>query len=172
MEIWKDVKGYEGFYQVSSLGRVKSLVRIGRKKEKILIGGKTPNGYLIASLCKNGKTTYKAKHQLVAIAFLNHVPNKTKLSVNHINFIRTDNRLENLEVVTIRENANKKHLKSTSKYIGVNWKKSHKKWVATIHLNKKQKYLGLFKNEIEAHTAYQEALKHYKDSKRNNFKTI
>lgn len=58
-----------------------------------------------------------------------------------------------------RRNANKKHLKSTSKYIGVNFNKGTNKWVARILINGKSKYLGLHKTEYDAHLAYQNELK-------------
>jgi hypothetical protein len=67
--------------------------------------------------------------------------------------------LDNLEIVTARENSNKKHLKSSSKYIGVCFEKESKKWVASISLKGKQKKLGRFDCEIKASEAYQNALK-------------
>jgi len=163
IEIFKDIPNYEGLYQVSNLGRVKSIERlsfIGRKlKEKML---KTPNnslGYSSVVLCKKGLKISKYVHQLVAIAFLNHTPNKYKLVVNHINFIRNDNRVENLEIVTQRQNSNRKHCNSSSKYIGVSWCNTHKKWRAKILINKKSSFLGYYHNEIDAKNAYQDKLK-------------
>lgn len=158
-EIWKDVKGYEGIYQVSNLGRVKSL-KFG--KERILKGGIDGVGYLTVSLSKNGKVKTHKVHVLVAIAFLGHTPCGYKLVVDHKNFIRHDCRLENLEIITQRENANLKHIKSTSEYVGVSWDKGTKKWRADIHVNGKHKYLGLFTDELEASNAYQNALNNLK----------
>lgn len=101
-----------------------------------------------------------AIHKLVAMAFLNHTPDGTQIFViNHKNFDKMDNRVENLEIVTSRENSNKKHLSSTSKYTGVSWNKNTNKWRADIYINSKLNYLGLFTNEIEASNAYQNALK-------------
>jgi hypothetical protein len=165
-EIWRPVIGYEGIYEVSNLGRVKSLERIvernnGRNKtinEKILKGRINSDRYFNIDLCNKGVIKTKTIHQLVAESFLNHKPCGMKLVVNHINFDRTDNRVENLEIVTARENANKKHLKSTSKYTGVAWYKTSKKWLASIYINGKSKHLGLFTDEYEAHLAYQSAL--------------
>lgn len=155
MEIWKEIKGYEG-YEISSTGRVKSLKG---KYERILKSAINMHGYYFVGLSKNGKVTTKKVHQLVAIAFLNHVPNGFILVINHINIDKLDNRVENLEIVTMRENSNQKHLKSSSKYIGVCWHKGCKKWQSIIKINGKQKHLGLFVNEIEASNAYQKALK-------------
>ena len=73
-------------------------------------------------------------------------------------FNKTNNKLDNLEIVTQRENSNQKHLKSSSKYIGVSWSKSRNKWVALIYLNGKHKNLGRFNDELEASKAYQKAL--------------
>ena len=161
-EVWKEIKDYEGYYQISDLGRVKSLGRksLGRFiKERILITSFDGVGYFNVNLCKNGvKKTFKI-HKLVAIAFLNHTPDGLNLVVNHINFNKLDNKLVNLEVITQRENTNRKHLKSSSKYVGVMWDKANKKWRSQIRKNGKVNYLGLFLNELDASKAYQNELK-------------
>ena len=165
-EIWKDIPNYEGYYQASSLGRIKSLSRIVLRKgkypfmskEKVLKPALIPLGYYQIVLHKNGIKKGKSIHSLVAESFLNHKPNGHKLVVNHKNFNREDNRVENLEIITNRENTNKKHKKSSSKYVGVNWCKRLNKWVAQIWVNGKKKNLGCFENEYDAHLAYQKAL--------------
>jgi len=87
-EIWKDVAGWEGSYQVSTYGRVKSL-KYG--KERILKPNKNSSGYLTVSLYIEGKTFSKVVHRLVAIAF---VPNHdNKCDVNHIDEDKTNNHL-------------------------------------------------------------------------------
>ena len=156
MEIFKDVKDQEGTYQVSNLGRVKSL-KCG--KERILKANVDSRGYLYVKLCKDRKTKNRTIHQMVAIAFLDHTPNGHKLVVNHKDFDRKNNKVENLEITTQRNNANKKHLKRSSKYVGVCWYKSSKKWMANIYVNGKRKHLGLFTNELEASEVYQSELK-------------
>jgi len=154
-EIFKDIPGYECAYQISNLCIVKSL-KFG--KERILKQTEDIYGYLFVILCKNGKLKNWKIHQLMMMTFKGHKPCGMKLVVNHINFIKTDNRLCNLEVVTSRENSNRKHLKSSSQYTGVSLPKNVKKWRALIRINGKSKHLGMFINEFDAHLAYQKEL--------------
>lgn len=151
-EIWKDVPNYEGIYQVSSLGRIKSLKY---NKERFLKKGVDGRGYENVKLCSRGVGKTYNVHRLVAICFLNHKPNGMALVVNHKNFNRVDNRVENLEIVTARENTNKKHLKSTSKYTGVSWSISTNKWQVHIKYGNKSKYLGCYKSEKVASAVYE-----------------
>lgn len=101
MEIWKDIKDFEGMYQVSNLGRVKSF-----KKDKIkgivMNLNKSKAGYVRAGLFKNSKSHTKKVHRLVAEAFIPNIENKP--FVNHINGVTDNNRVENLEWVTNKEN--------------------------------------------------------------------
>lgn len=99
-ELWKEIKGYEGLYQVSSWGRVRSNYRGGR----ILKSGKNADGYLLVVLCKNGKHTSYRVHRLVAQAFIPNPHNKPE--VNHIDENKGNNYIENLEWVTSKENLN------------------------------------------------------------------
>lgn len=157
MEKWKPIKGYEGIYEVSNLGRVKSLSRKSsrgyRLKEKIILGGTNSSGYTVIVLRKNNTPKSFRLNIIVAVAFLNHNQNKSNLVVDHKNRIRTDNRLDNLRLITNRENTNKKHIISSSKYVGVS--KNGNGFISRIIFNKKSIYLGYFKNEIDAHNAYQ-----------------
>ena len=155
-EIFKTIEGYEGMYEISNYGRVKSLKN---NKEYILKPSLDLNGYVIVSLSNEGIKKTKTIHQLVAIAFLNHIPDGMKLIVNHKDFNRQNNHVDNLEIITQRENANLKHLLSSSQYTGVSWHKRDKKWQSIILINNKLKYLGYFNNELEASKAYEEALK-------------
>lgn len=154
-EVWLPIKGYEGLYEISNLGKVKSL---RFNKERILKGGANNKGYLHCGLSKNGKREIRTIHQLVAITFLNHKPCGYDVVVDHINNVRTDNRLENLQLVTPRENNSKDKKNGTSKYIGVYFHKTHKKWISRITTKGVEKHLGCFDCEIKAHLAYQKEL--------------
>lgn len=98
-EEFRDIKDFEGLYQISNLGRVKS---IRFRKEKILKPFPTVSGYLMVDLRKNKKSKYISIHRLVAIAFI--LNEKNKPEVNHINGIKADNRVENIEWSTRSEN--------------------------------------------------------------------
>ena len=111
IEIWKDIPNYEGFYQASNLGRVKSLERfrkgendsLASVKEKIL-KQQLVCGYYQVQLCKNSIGKNYFVHRLVWLAFNGSIPENTQ--VNHINEIKSDNRLENLNLMTCKENCN------------------------------------------------------------------
>ena len=80
------------------------------------------------------------------------------LVVNHKDFNKENNNVDNLELVTQRENANHKHIKSSSQYSGVTWWQERKKWVSQIWNNGTKKHLGIFNNELDASQAYQNTL--------------
>lgn len=111
-EIWKDILGFEGLYQVSNLGRIKSLERFRKGKngslvavkEKILKPGISHNGYYIVCLHKQSIQKPYYIHRLVFEAFNGQIPEN--MQVNHINEIKADNRLENLNLMTCKENLN------------------------------------------------------------------
>lgn len=99
-EEWKDIVGYESLYKISSKGVVKKFYRNG--KTRILVNQKDAHGYLVVKLHKFGITFQTSIHRLVALHFIPN-PNK-KHEVNHINGIKTDLSLQNLEWVTAQEN--------------------------------------------------------------------
>jgi len=115
-EIWKDIPGYEGLYQVSNLGRVRSLNYHRSGQVRVLSLGKLNKGYLGVGLCKNGKMkTYKV-HRLVAIAFipnplnLPEVNHKDENKENNFVWVNEDGTIDleksNLEWVTAKQNSN------------------------------------------------------------------
>jgi hypothetical protein len=109
-EDWRNIPGYEGLYQVSSFGRIKriansrynSLTKSFNKKEYILSTPVNDKGYSTANLYKNGKASPVRIHRLVAEVFMPN--NENKPEVNHINGIKSDNQLNNLEWATRSEN--------------------------------------------------------------------
>ena len=156
-EEYKNVVGYENLYKISNLGNVKSF-KCG--KERILKQGNC-KGYFNVSLSKDHKVRTFTVHKLMAMAFLNHVPCGHKIVVDHVNNDSGDNRVENLQLISQRENTSKdkKSKGHSSKYVGVSFHKPTKKYRALIFINKKLVTLGHFKTELEAHNSYQDALK-------------
>jgi hypothetical protein len=150
MENYRDIPGYEGKYAVSNLGNVKIL-----KTGKILRCGLTRN-YLNVSLFANSARKVFGVHQLVAITFLNHKPDGThKIVVDHINGDKLDNRLENLQLITQRENITKSKPKRdlpTCVY------KVGNKFRVRANINGVFKSIGTFNTIEEASAAYQEAI--------------
>lgn len=155
-EVWKDVKGYEGSYQVSNFGRVKSLKY---NKQRILKLTSDRNGYYRCSLWLKGNQKRFKVHILVAMSLLGHIPDGHKIVVDHVDNDKSNNRLENLQLISQRENTSKDKKGYSSQYVGVTWHKATSKWVSRIVIEGKSKYLGLFTNEIEAAEAYQSTLK-------------
>ena len=158
-EIWKDIPGYEGLYQVSSEGRVKSLKRKGVGQDRILKPSDNGRGYYQSCLVKDKKIKTIQVHQLVAMAFLGHTICGMKVVVDHIDNNKSNNNLNNLQLISCRENLSKDKKGGSSKYVGVTWHKPRNKWRSMIRINGKNKHLGLFTNELDARDAYQEALK-------------
>ena len=109
MEIWKDIDGCKGVYQVSNLARVKSIDHYcsgrygsGKQTGRVLRQSKCYKGYMRVSINKNNKRFTTGAHRLLALHFIPNPQNKPQ--VNHINGIKDDNRIENLEWCTNQEN--------------------------------------------------------------------
>lgn len=165
-EKWLPVLNYEGVYEVSNNGNVRSLPRkykskngvIRRVKGSILTPLKRKDNYIEVKLSYNGVGKSRVVHQLVAEAFLGHRPDGTnKLVVNHINFNRSDNRLKNLEVITNRKNSDKAHLPSKVKSVGVSLTKNSG-FKASIRIDGDSVNLGVYNTEYKASAAYTKAV--------------
>ena len=154
-EVFKSIENYNGMYEVSNLGNVKSF-QLG--KERLLNPSIETAGYKVVNLSIGGKRKLHKVHQLVAMAFLNHVPNGHISVVNHIDIDKLNNTVDNLEIVSARKNSNQKHMKSSSKYTGVTWNKPNQKWTAQIKNKRELIYLGNYNSELLASNAYQLAL--------------
>ena len=120
-EIWKSIESYEGIYEISNCGRVKSLVRAVKYKnsykvirEKIIKGGIDGCGYRYINLCKNGgKGIYRIAH-LVYDHFGKGKRNGRILQVDHIDEDKQNNRIDNLQLLTQRKNTSKSLLQTTN----------------------------------------------------------
>ena len=165
IEIWKDIVGYEGFYKVSNLGNVMSLERLIKYKNvtrrqpcKLLKKGYT-SGYANVNLCKDGIQINNHIHVLVAETFLNFKRNR-KLCINHLDGIKSNNNVLNLEICTHRENSIHGHFlndkKTTSTY-GICYRPKRNRYQLVFN----KKYVGMFKTENEAYLKLIECEKEY-----------
>lgn len=170
-EVWKGVIGFEDLYEVSSEGRVRSkdrlyidsVGRVTKKAGKYLKLTNTASGYLKVCLSKENKKYYKVVHRLVAEAFIGSI--EGKLYVNHKDLDKVNNKVENLEWVTPRENnihyKNAKSEEFASKFVGVTIKNGviHSR----VFLNNAEYNLGRCDSEEEAYNRYILAVKNYED---------
>lgn len=160
VEVWKDIPEYEGLYQISNLGRVKSLKReVFRKnhfmqlQETFINSHENNTGYLAVGLYKNSKGKRFLIHRLIAINF---IPNPNNLLIiNHIDGNPLNNKISNLEWATQRENCchAKLNINQVSKYTGVSYSHDRQKYASYIRVNGKKKFLGRFNTELEAYNA-------------------
>lgn len=153
-EIWKDIEGYEGIYQISNYGRIKSFY----KNEGKILKNEIRNTYKIIQLTKDKKRKSFQIHRLVAKAF---IPNSNNYKiVNHKDFNRENNDVDNLEWCTQKYNVNyskinmvgKNHIFDKEKY-GI-YKRNNDKYEVTI----KKKYYGSYRTFKEAQKVRNEAL--------------
>jgi len=171
-EEWRAVVGYDGMYEVSNYGRVKSLDRtitdsrgmVRRLKGRTMVGG-TTLGYPTVNIREGNN---KMVHRLVAESFIGPRPIRegVKYVVDHIDEVKTNNHVSNLRYVTFRENVTRSKKGKTSQYRGVSWNKQRGKWEVSMHRPKEQgkKHLGCYITELEAHHVYEAALKEHLDA--------
>lgn len=152
VEIWRYIREYEGVYQISNSGKVKSLSRRvkcrGNKtrvlKERVLKPKLDPHtGYYFVNLCGK-RTTYPRIHRLLAEAFIANPHNLPQ--VDHINRIKTDNRISNLRWSSVSFNARntERSRRASSKYNGVVFRARDNRFQASVHLKKITVHLGVF----------------------------
>ena len=158
-EIFKDVIGYEGIYQVSNLGNVYSLPREwksangnSRKHNGKLLSQKNRGRYPRVILCKNGIIKHYCVHVLMAQSFLNYDVKKGFV-VDHINNISKDNRLENLQIITHRKNSSKDKIRKNNLPTGVEIL-ANGKYRARITKNYKSIHLGVYNCVTTAYLSY------------------
>ena len=106
-EIWKPIKGYEGLYEVSNMGRVKSLARKYCRNDRILRGTTGNHGYNKVGLCKDSHIKTILIQHLVWEAFGNGRRNGWKQVIDHVDSNKLNNRIDNLQLLTQRENISK-----------------------------------------------------------------
>lgn len=160
IEEWKYIKDFED-YMISNFGRVMSLNFNHNRYAKLLKPNLSPSGYYRVTLFNDKIRISKNIHLLVWDHFGDKPRNGRKLQVDHIDDNRLNNRFDNLQLLTDRENISKMHLSKgtkTSRYLGVHYFKRDDKWLAKITINNKSHHLGLFDKEEDARDAYLNAL--------------
>jgi len=157
MEIWKDVVGHEGYYEVSNLGNV-------RKANGELIKLSSDRvGYQKAWFSSNGHSKSEYIHRVVARAFIGEIYEQ----VHHINAIKSDNRAENLKLCTRREN---QLFHTGGQYAGTTYNKQVGKYVAHISIKNKTVTLGYFVTREEAMARYKQEVEALKFKEKNHDK--
>lgn len=141
---------YGHLYKVSNYGNIYC-----KTKNEVIKQTRHPKGYMQTNIKLNGQWKTHRVHRVVLETFKG-LPIGDCNHGNHINGNRQDNRIENLEWVSNRENASHstaRQLTRTSNYPGVSYSNNHSRYIAQVYHNKKNKYLGLFNNELDAYEA-------------------
>ena len=159
---WLPIPGYEGYYEVSDLGIVRSVPRHNHRgawySGRILRMQLNMRGYLQVSLSKHGRCRNRLVHQLVLTAFAGRRPRGKE--ARHLNGIKTDCRAVNLKWGTRSENRldivrhKRERQAAPSRLRGTHWDKTSRKWVARIHYDGRSHFLGHFPTDVAAHRAY------------------
>ncbi len=154
-ECWKDISGYEGKYQISNKGRIKSILftnnQITKKQDKIM-KPQLRNKYLIINLSKDSKRKQYSIHRLVAQEFIKN-PNNYNV-VNHLDYNTLNNNADNLEWCTQKQNVKhsvchmkgKAHMRMPKELYGITYREKYNNYELAI----KQKYYGKYKTLEEA----------------------
>lgn len=167
MENWKDVKGFEGLYQVSDQGRIKRTTKNRCLKKSI-----TVHGYERVTLSKAGEISYHYVHRLLADHFIEN-PRGHNI-VDHINIDRSDNRLDNLRWVSSSENSRNAHRcsEARSKYNGVYKNTNCSTFVARIFIDGVGIHIGSFRSEVVAGLAFDDYVVQNNLDRELNFMTM
>jgi len=161
IEVWAWIPNYEGHYEISTLGEVRSHKKLFNGRPIILSQPTNGVGYLMVNLCKDGIPIAITVHQLMGITFMNHVPCGYKVVIDHKDNIKSNNALSNLQLLSQRENSIKNTERGSSQYVGVKKVKGYDKWSAEIFASGKHIYMGRFDSELEAKSVYDNALLNY-----------
>lgn len=163
IEVWKDIKDYEGLYQISNLGRVKSLARTRKSAWGVTVAvnecirkqGKNHKGYNLVGLLKHAIHNTKVVHLLVWDHFGIGQRDGMIITVDHIDNDKNNNRIDNLQLLPNRDNNSKNRpgIYPTGVFVNV----GSKRFYAGITVNKKYIYLGSFTTVNDASNAYQMA---------------
>ena len=163
-ELWKSIRGYERYYEVSNYGRVKSLARVilvrgrgERAVEEKILGQTLSGGYPMVGLSKGGKTACKSTHTLVWDAFGNGQRDGHRVQVDHINGNKKNNCIDNLQTLTNRQNIAKR-FKQSGRILPTGVYPSGKKYSAMMEVGGKKRCLGTFVTPELASQAYQNGL--------------
>jgi len=164
LEEWRPVKNYEGLYEVSNFGNVRSLNRVvqnGKNKNtmkgRIILQHVNPDGYLVAHLCKQSKEIVYKTHTLVWDAFGDRPRNGHKLQVDHVDNNKQNCRIDNLQLLTNRINCSKNKKSKYGTPTGVELLPSGR-FSARIRIKSEQRYLGSFNTSEEASKIYQQTI--------------
>lgn len=192
-ETWEQVPGYEGYYEASSLGKIRSVDRLLTLNngscvfyESVILSPKIDKGgYAIVVLSKEGKRIDAKVHRVVASAFLGlrlHIKkcNRHSITVDHKNNIKLDNRVGNLQLMSLSMNSSKLNKESPSNLIGGYEDKNNSTWVAQVKYNRKSFHIGRFKTQRESSEAHNIALDYidrglvdiFNKSERSNLRRI
>ena len=160
IEVWKDIPEYEGIYQVSNLGRIKTF-----KFNKVkYLNSSYPKDLRkrVSLYLKNRKTQTHTIAVVVGMAFLNFKPSGNTIVIDHIDNNPKNDYLYNLQIISNRKNLTKDKINKTG-YTGVYKCTNGISFFSEITNGKTKNYLGTFKNEIEASKAYQQELNKIKN---------
>ena len=156
-EEWKEIRGYEGLYEVSNLGNVASLNYANRRIRQNLVpvlGGP----YYRVKLAKNKQIKRFAVHRLV----MNTFDKVSNLHIDHKDQNKLNNRLDNLEYVSVRENTYR-YYQNKNGFCGATWSKKDNTWISFMRINGKQIRLGSSKDREVAIELYNNKLKQLSD---------